>query len=66
MSSTVKIPLNPPLQKGEAGGNSDPKKFPPLSERGARGDFHARGRQHFSVMNVYETIKVENRRKKIK
>jgi hypothetical protein len=24
------------------------------------GDFHARGRQHFSVMNVYECINVAN------
>ena len=29
----------------------------PLLQRGMEGDFHARGRQDFSVMNVYEGIK---------
>jgi len=58
MISTVKSPP-PPFSKG-----GRPPWFAvcsnfPLLKRGIEGDFHARGRQHFSVMNVYETVKLD-------
>ena len=35
----MKIPLDPPLQKGEAGGNGEPKRSPPF-RKGGPGGFH--------------------------
>ena len=33
----MKIPLHPPLQKGEAGGNGEPKRSPPFRKGGPGG-----------------------------
>jgi len=57
MISTVKSP-QPPFAKGGRPLWLAVSSCFPLLQRGMEGDFHARGRQHFSVMNVYETINV--------
>ena len=53
-----KIPPAPPLRKGGRPLWLAISSSFPLLQRGMEGDFHARGRQHFSVMNVYELIKL--------
>ena len=49
------IPPAPLLERGRPLWVAISSSFP-LLQRGMEGDFHARGRQHFSVMNVYESI----------
>ena len=56
MISAVKSP-RPPFSKGGRPLWLAISSSFPLLQRGMEGDFHARGRQHFSVMNVYEGIK---------
>ena len=55
MISDVKSP-RPPFSKGGRPLWVVISSSFPLLQRGMEGDFHARGRQHFSVMNVYDAI----------
>ena len=58
MISTVKSP-QPPFAKGGRPLWLAVSSCFPLLQRGMEGDFHSRGRQHFSVMTVYEAVKTE-------
>ena len=58
MISAVKSPRPPFSKGGRPLWLAIPSSFP-LLQRGMEGDFHARGRQHFSVMNVYKAVTFE-------
>jgi hypothetical protein len=55
MISVVKSPLPPFAKGGRPFWLAIPSSFP-LLQRGMEGDSYARGRQDFSVMNVYEAV----------
>ena len=55
MISAAKSPPPPFSKGGRPLWLAIPSSFP-LLQRGMEGDFHARGRQDFSVMNVYEAV----------